>query len=129
VDTPRESPARPVLAAPSGNAWARGPPTSVTNAHNSSQRATPTPASPPHAVETSPQDPMPSSTNDQQVEAAATTSSPRTDGSSPATASAPAPSTTQTTSHEATPDSTTTSATTEKEEGYVGRKFFSSRRV
>ncbi|CAJ0597999.1 unnamed protein product [Cylicocyclus nassatus] len=116
VDTPRESPARPVLAAPSGNAWARGPPTSVTNAHNSSQRATPTPASPPHAVETSPQDPMPSSTNDQQVEAAATTSSPRTDGSSPATASAPAPST-QTTSHEATPDSTATSATTEKEEG------------
>ncbi|ETN73827.1 LsmAD domain protein [Necator americanus] len=117
VDTPRESPARPVPPAPSGNAWARGPPTSVTNAHNSSQQATPTPASPSHAVETSPQDPMPNSTHDQPADQSpATASSPRTEGSSPTVASAPA-SNTPTASHEATPDSVAASATTEKEEG------------
>ncbi|KAK5966238.1 hypothetical protein GCK32_014855 [Trichostrongylus colubriformis] len=38
ADTPRESPARTVPAVPSSNAWARGPPTSVTNVHNSSQQ-------------------------------------------------------------------------------------------
>ncbi|KJH48133.1 hypothetical protein DICVIV_05787 [Dictyocaulus viviparus] len=64
ADTPRESPARGVPVVPTSNAWARGPPTSVTSMHNT-QHATPTSVSPSHAVETSAPDSMPSSTNDQ----------------------------------------------------------------
>uniref|UniRef100_A0A7I4YEZ4 LsmAD domain-containing protein n=2 Tax=Haemonchus contortus TaxID=6289 RepID=A0A7I4YEZ4_HAECO len=122
TDTPRESPARSLPAAPSGNAWARGPPTSVTNVHNSSQQATPTPASPSHAAETNATEPMPSSTNnDQSADASstATESSPQTEGPSATAAASSAPSTgTQAASHEATPDSTAaTNTSTEKEEG------------
>ncbi|EPB74350.1 LsmAD domain protein [Ancylostoma ceylanicum] len=102
-----------ILLEPRSSASPRGAPTDP----KSQPGATPTPASPSHAVETSPQDPMPSSTHDQPADpSSATASSPQTEGSSPAAASAPA-SNTQTTSHEATPDSTATSATTEKEEG------------
>lgn len=122
ADTPRESPARATPAAPTGNAWARGPPTSVTNMHNS-QHTTPTPTSPPRAVETNAADPASCSTNDQPPDASSTTaSSPQTE-SSPTVAPAPTPtpapnSGTRAASHETTPDSTATaSGTTEKEEG------------
>ncbi|KAJ1351527.1 hypothetical protein KIN20_007556 [Parelaphostrongylus tenuis] len=73
VDTPRESPARATPAAPTGNAWARGPPTSVTSMH--SQHSTPTPASPPRAAETNTPDPAPSSTVDQPSDPSSTTAS------------------------------------------------------
>ncbi|VDO79115.1 unnamed protein product [Heligmosomoides polygyrus] len=127
TDTPRDSPARTVPAVPSSNAWARGPPTSVTNVHNS-QQATPTPASPSHAAGTSAAEPMPSSNNDRPSGASPAADptpqpaeGPPTTAATSATAAAAAaqqPTVTQTASHETTPDSTATAnTTTEKEEG------------
>ncbi|WKY01292.1 hypothetical protein Q1695_015354 [Nippostrongylus brasiliensis] len=114
----RESPARAVPAVPSSNAWARGPPTSVTNVHNS-QQVTPTSASPSHAAETTATEPMTSSTNEHdQAADVSSTAEPTPQVENTSAPSATTATNTQATSHETTPDSTTTAnTTTEKEEG------------